>query len=197
MLPRINAQEPNTPPWEQTDIVVVGEAPGKDEVTAGIPFVGQAGKLLDQAFEASGIVRAECYITNVFLLRPPNNKVAHFFIRPTEALENNIKFCRDLPPFDGGMYLKKEYLPELERLVEEVSVIKPKAVIALGNTALWAFTGIGSGITNERGNMYDSQLVPSMVVFPTYHPAYVLRNKNEFDTVVSDLKRVRDYVRKS
>ena len=68
MLPRISPQTPDTPPWDPIDIVFVGEAPGRDEVTEGIPFVGRAGQLLDQMLLAAGIDRSFLYITNVFLL---------------------------------------------------------------------------------------------------------------------------------
>ena len=194
MLPRIEPQSPDFPPWEQIDIVIVGEAPGRDEVTAGIPFVGQAGKLLDEMLIAAGIDRSLCYVTNVFLLRPPNNKVAHFFVTPSEALQSNTPYCSELPAYGSNLYLRKEFYPELERLTGEISLIKPKAVIALGATAMWAFTGIGTGITKERGSMYSSNLVPSMIVFPTLHPAYVLRNRDSIETVVDDLKQVKQYI---
>lgn len=195
MLPRIGPQTPDIPPWEPIDMVLVGEAPGKDEVTEGIPFVGKAGQLLDQMLLASGIDRRLLYITNVFLLRPPNNKVAHFFVRPAEALTENIYFCREYPAYND-MYLRKEFLPELERLADEISMIKPKVLVALGATAMWAFTGISGGITRERGSMYSSTLVPTMTVFPTLHPSYILRNKNEFNNVVEDLKKAKAYAEK-
>ena len=192
MLPSIKAQHPEFPPWEPCHMVLVGEAPGQTEVEEGIPFVGKAGQLLDQMLIAAGIDRTLCYVTNVFLFRPPNNKVAHFFVRPADALRDNVHFCRDLPMY-SGMYLRKEFLPEVERLADEISLIKPKVLIALGATAMWAFTGIGNGITKERGSMYSSTLVPEMTVFPTLHPSYVLRNNNEFDTVVADLQRAKAY----
>ena len=195
MLPRISPQSPNTPPWDPIDMVFVGEAAGIDVVTEGLPFVGRAGQLLDEMLLAAGIDRSLLYITNVFLLRPPNNKVAHFFIRPAEALTEDIHFCREYPAYND-MYLRKEFLPELERLADEISMIKPKVLVALGATAMWAFTGISGGITKERGSMYSSTLVPTMTVFPTLHPSYVLRNRNEFDNVVEDLKKAKEYAEK-
>ncbi len=189
-LLRIGPQIPEIP-LEECDIVIVGEAPGKNEVEHDppIPLVGQAGKLLDEMLVAADIDRSRCYVTNVFLVRPPNNKVKHFFVRPAEALEKNIYFCRDLRPYNG-LYLKKEFLPELERLADELQTVKPKITIALGATALWAFTG-AKGITKERGSIYSSYLVPEMDVIPTYHPAYVLRNRPEKETVIQDLRKAK------
>lgn len=192
-LLRIGPQIPEIP-LEECDIAIVGEAPGRSEVEHDppIPFVGQAGKLLDEMLVAAGIDRAMCYVTNIFLLRPPNNKVAYFFVRPAEALQKNIYFCRDLLPYNG-LYLKKEFLPELERLADELQTVKPKVTIALGATALWAFTG-ARGITRERGSIYSSYLVPGMDVIPTYHPAYVLRNRSEKETVIQDLRKAKSLV---
>jgi len=184
-LPRI---EPQLPVCDlaKCKIALVGEAPGRDEVPAGIPFVGRAGQLLDSMLVVSGIDRTLCYVTNVFLCRPPDNKVAYFFSSRMAAKLQEKKVCEELPPFNNA-YLKEEFLPELIRLSDEISNLKPKVVITLGATAMWAFTG-AKGIMAERGSIYDSHLVPGMNVVPTYHPAYILRNMAEKETMIEDLE---------
>ncbi len=189
-LPRIEPKYPDTPPWEQCDLAFVGEAPGRDEVTAGFPFVGQAGKLLDEMLAAAGIDRSLCHITNVFLVRPPDNKVAHFFRSAMLAKRDGITVCTDLPPYNGT-YLKEEFLPELERLADELVLLKPKVIVTLGATPMWVFTGLERGITKERGSVYSSKLVPDASVLLTLHPAYVLRNRNEKQTVINDLIKAK------
>ena len=185
-LPRIGPQIPVCD-LKDCRIAIIGEAPGRDEVPAGIPFVGRAGKLLDEMLAAAGIVREKCYITNVFLLRPPENKVAHFFCSRMAAKLKEVEICEDLPPYTAG-YLRKEFLPEMVRLADEMDMVKPQVAILLGATALWAFTG-AKGIMAERGQVYESSLVPNVV--PTYHPAYILRNGNEKGTMIKDLRLAR------
>lgn len=184
-LPRIDPQPPICS-LEECKIAIVGEAPGKDEVPANCPFVGRAGRLLDSILVDADINRSLCYVTNVFLLRPPNNKVSHFFASRMQAKIKNEVIVEDLPPYNG-QYLKEEYLSELERLSLEMEELKPKVSIILGATALWAFTG-EKGITTKRGQLYDSSLVNGMKVLPTYHPSYILRNRHETDQVIKDCK---------
>lgn len=189
-LPRIKPQYPDIPPWEELDFAIIGEAPGRDEVTEGIPFVGRAGQLLDDMLIAAGIDRIKCHISNIFLVRPPDNKVAHFFKSPLLAKKLGIPICSDLPPFNGT-YLLEEFLPELERLANELSDMKPKVIISLGATPMWVFTGLERGITKERGNVYSSKLLPETSVLLTLHPAYVLRNRDEKEKVIKDLIKAK------
>lgn len=191
-LPRIGPQLPKIS-LEECKIVIVGEAPGKDEIPVGYPFVGRAGRLLDDILNDAGIVRDECYITNVFMIRPPDNKVAHFFVSPTSAHKNNIGCCRDLPMF-SGMYLRTEFFGEIARLTEEIEKLNPRVIITLGNTPLWAFTGLGGGITQVHGKPYESVLVPTATIVPTYHPAYILRNNEERPEMVKDLILAKRFI---
>ena len=189
-FPRIEPQYTSIPPWEDLDIAIVGEAPGKDEISEGIPFVGRAGKLLDEMLIAADIDRLTCYITNVFLVRPPDNKITHFFKGPKLAEEFDIPICSDIASFNG-LYLREEYLPELERLANELSDMKPKVIIALGSIAMWALIGLDKGITKERGKVYSSELLPDTSVLVTLHTSYILRNRNEKDTVIKDLIKAK------
>ena len=115
----------------QSDVIFVGEAPGRNEDKHGEPFVGAAGKKLSAALEGAGITREEVYITNVVKCRPPNNRVPNTTERDT---------CKE--------YLKKE-----------ISIIKPKIICVLGNTAFNSVLG-GSEITKYRGKLAqkDNQL---------------------------------------
>ena len=108
----------------QSDVIFVGEAPGKNEDQNGEPFIGVAGKKLSVALEEAGVSRDEVYITNIVKCRPPNNRV------PTT---NERDTC-------------KEYLKQ------EIAIIKPKLICILGNTAFNSILG-GSEITKFRGKV--------------------------------------------
>lgn len=129
----------------RADLLFVGEGPGADEDSAGLPFVGRSGKLLDRLIaEEMGITRADCYIANVVMCRPPANRDP----RPDE-----IAACR----------------PWLQA---KLSGIDPLVVVTLGNVATRALLGRTEGITRLRGNVYPWN---GRFLVPTYHPAAVLR----------------------
>ena len=115
----------------ESDVIFVGEAPGRNEDKNGEPFVGVAGKKLSAALEGVGVSRETVYITNVVKCRPPNNRVPNTIERDT---------CKD--------YLK-----------QEIAIIKPKIICILGNTAYNSILG-GSEITKYRGKVVrkDGQL---------------------------------------
>ena len=108
-------------------LILIGEAPGKNEDESGIPFVGGAGKILDQALFNAGIARKDTFITNVVKCRPPNNRI------PTEE---EIKICTD-------HYLKKE-----------IRIISPKVICILGATALKSLLGL-EHMTHHRGKIIN------------------------------------------
>jgi DNA polymerase len=134
-------------------IVLIGEQPGDREDREGHPFVGPAGKLLDQALEAAGLDRAEAYVTNVVKhFKFERHGKARLHKRPN-AME--VKACR--PWLDA----------ELARL-------RPQAVVLLGATAAQALLGRGFRVTEERGRVRtDLPLAPK--VMATVHPSSVLR----------------------
>jgi DNA polymerase len=126
--------------------LLVGEAPGAEEDARGEPFVGQAGRLLDNMLAALGLARgANVYIANVLKCRPPNN-------RTPEPLE--VAACR----------------PYLDR---QIALIEPKLVLALGKSAATTLLNVDATIASLRGRVHRYQGVPLVV---TYHPAYLLRN---------------------
>jgi DNA polymerase len=151
-------------------IVLVGEALGAEEARQGKPFVGPAGTVLEQCLHAAGITRSECYITNVVKVRPPNNDIAPYYSTTKHSFT------------DAG----REYV---ERLHEELAVIKPNVVVALGATAMNALTGNGS-VMKFRG--YVMEGLNGLKVIPTIHPAASLRGQYLYRYLISsDLKKAR------
>ena len=141
------------------DVMIIGEGPGADEDAQGIPFVGKAGQLLDKMIAAMGYQREQFYICNIVKCRPPNNR------RPQDE---EIAACLPL-------------------VREQVELVNPKVILAMGATAIRGLLG-RSGITSLRGTwfLYDSR-VPLM---PTFHPAYLLREPRAKRLVWNDLKAV-------
>ncbi|NPA41668.1 MAG: uracil-DNA glycosylase [Aquificae bacterium] len=145
-------------------VVFVGEAPGEEEDIQGRPFVGRAGKYLNRKIEeVLGLKREEVYITNVCKCRPPGNR------KPTSA---EISAC--FP------YLKKE-----------LEIIKPKVICCLGATAGEGILGKKFSITKVRGQTFPYPYDPSIKVFLTYHPAYILRNPRADGDFTQDLEELK------
>lgn len=139
---------------EKSPLVFVGEGPGADEDEKGIPFVGRAGQLLTQMIEGTAakegilIKRGDIYICNVVKCRPPENRTP----QPDE-----MEVC--------GQFLYRQ-----------LKTIKPKAICALGGTAMKALLNTKDGITKLRGQWHKWQDIPVMI---TYHPSYLLRQYNQ------------------
>lgn len=142
------------------ELVFVGEGPGAEEDRQGLPFVGAAGQLLDKMIVAMGYQPDEVYITNIVKCRPPNN-------RKPEADE--IEACTP--------YLR-----------EQLDLMSPKVMVALGATGASGLLGTQMGITRMRGTwkLYRGR-IPLM---PTFHPAYLLRSPDKKRDVWNDLKQV-------
>jgi DNA polymerase len=131
---------------EHADWVFVGEGPGADEDLKGEPFVGQAGKLLDNMLAAIKLKRGEnVYIANVVKCRPPGN-------RNPEAQES------------------AQCEPYLQR---QIALIQPKLIVALGKIAAVNLLGREASIASLRGKLHDYHGIPLLI---TYHPAYLLRS---------------------
>jgi uracil-DNA glycosylase family 4 len=133
-------------------LMFVGEAPGADEDEQGEPFVGRAGQLLTKIILATGLSRADVYIANILKCRPDT---------PSQSAGNR-------KPTPDEMATCIPYLHE------QIDLIKPKAIVALGTTAVEGLLGKTLGITKLRGNWQTYRGTPLM---PTYHPAYLLRNQ--------------------
>lgn len=164
-------------------IFLLGEAWGRDEESEGLPFVGMAGHILNSMLRQVGIKRDDCYVTNVFNLRPqPSNDVSNLCGPKAQGIPG-------LPPL-AGKYVRAEYASELARLDRELQIERPNVVIALGATAAWAMLGT-SGIRAIRGSPAVGKF--GLKVLPTYHPSAVGRDWTLRPIVLADLdKAVRE-----
>lgn len=150
-------------------ILAIGEAPGKDEDAAGLPFVGRAGKLLDRMLAAIGLDRkVNVYITNVLNWRPPGN--------------------RDPSPEEAATCL-----PFLRRHIE---LVDPELIILLGAVAVRHVMGKSEGIMRVRGHWLEYRVNGRMVpVMPTLHPAYLLRRPIDKKLAWRDLQAIAEKIR--
>lgn len=154
---------------QDAKIMIVGEAPGENEDLQGLPFVGQAGEVLNDLLKEAGIRRESVFLTNVVACRPPGNR---------EPTNQEISAC-------------------LPRLHDIIYTIDPLIIVAMGNVASWALTKKRS-ITANRGDISVISIpgVTRPVPYPvllTLHPAFLLRNPDIgkggwVDLVVEDLK---------
>jgi DNA polymerase len=135
------------------ELMFVGEAPGADEDAQGKPFVGRAGELLTKIIQTMGYKREEVYIGNILKCRPDTPGQSAGNRKPTPE---EMKTC----------------IPYLH---EQIDLIRPRVLVALGATAVEGLLGKTVGITKLRGNWQVYRGIPLM---PTYHPAYLLRNQS-------------------
>ncbi len=164
-------------------IALVGEAWGAEEEKARKPFVGYSGYLLNELLRDAGINRADCFITNVFQIHPPGNKLEWFCGPKSTAIPG-------YPQLVKGKYVRSEFISELDRLAAELSRCNPNIIICFGNTPLWALCG-KTGITKFRGiTELSTHTAIGYKVLPTFHPSYLLRGQwNQRPTVILDLKK--------
>ncbi|ADP70855.1 phage SPO1 DNA polymerase-related protein [Rhodomicrobium vannielii ATCC 17100] len=144
-------------------LMLIGEAPGKDEDRLGQPFVGRAGQLLDRMLAAIGLTEADFYITNIVFWRPPGNRTPS----PEEVL-----VCQ----------------PFVERQIE---LLAPRIVVFLGNAAARQLTGATEGIMKLRGKWLELPGHPGVRAMATLHPAYLLRTPIAKRLAWRDLLAVR------
>ena len=145
-------------------IMIVGEAPGEKEDAIGIPFVGEAGLLLNKMLNAIKIKRENIYITNVVNYRPPNNRKPEF-----SEIKRYSVFLR-----------------------EHISIINPKILILMGSTAMEALLGQKLKISKERGKWKEIIInQKTFLTILTFHPAYLLRQPDQKKFSWEDLKNLR------
>lgn len=145
-------------------VLVVGEGPGAEEDSQGLPFVGASGKLLDKMLSSIGLSRVEnCYIANIVKCRPPNNR---------EPAPDERAACM---PF----------------LREQIRLLSPKAILCAGRTAAQALLNTTEGINRLRGRNYDYEGIPLVA---TYHPSALLRDETLKRPAWEDLKRLRGLI---
>lgn len=152
----------------EAELMFVGEAPGRDEDLQAKPFVGRAGQLLTKIINAMEFKREDVYITNVIKCRPPENRTPS---------KEEIEKCRDY-------------------LLEQLELVKPRVVVALGKVASDFFVPSSLGMTALRGNFYQ---YGSIQVMPTFHPSYIVRNEGNKiikKMVWEDMKKVMAFLGK-
>jgi uracil-DNA glycosylase family 4 len=148
--------------------VFVGEGPGFEEDRQGIPFVGRAGQLLTKMILAMGLRREDVYICNIVKCRPPNNR---------DPAADEIMACS---PY----------------LYEQLRVIDPEVIVALGAPASKTLLDTTLGIGRLRGQFHEFELrqpsgeICTIALMPTYHPAYLLRSPQEKRKAWEDLQMV-------
>ena len=128
-------------------IMLVGEAPGEQEVAQGAPFVGASGQELSRMLQEAGIMRSACFITNVVRIRPPGNDINAFIAQRKSDITGQHLMLRDkfvLPAVRDGFELLKR----------EIEMCRPNVITAFGNVSLWALTGQW-GITSWRGSVME------------------------------------------
>jgi uracil-DNA glycosylase family protein len=156
-------------------IMLVGEQPGDQEDRVGKPFVGPAGKLLDEALAEAGIDRTQVYVTNV---------VKHFKWTPSERGKRRIH----KKPRDSEIQACRPWL------AAELSVVRPRILVCLGATAAQSLLGKEFSVTRQHGELVESELAPFTIA--TVHPSSILRapdaesRRRQMRAFVEDLKQV-------
>ena len=154
-------------------LMLVGEQPGDREDLDGRPFVGPAGRILDEAMDEAGLDRETAFVTNV---------VKHFKWRPVPGSKRRL---HEKPN-------RSEVGACLPWVESELALVRPEALILLGSTALQAFAGAEASVMRVRGRPLDLDLAP--LVTATVHPSSILRagagRQEAFDSLVKDLKTV-------
>lgn len=153
----------------EAEIMFVGEAPGKNEDLQGIPFVGAAGKFLEEMLATINLKREDIYITNVVKYRPPNNR---------DPLPEEIDAC----------------MPWLH---EQIKIIQPKIIVTLGRHALEHFIP-GKKISLVHGQAFRRNFddIGPQVFFSLYHPAAALYNGSMRETLIKDFKKIPKVIEK-
>ena len=152
------------------DILFFGEAPGYNEDNLGLPFVGRAGKLLNELLESINLKREDVFIANIIKCRPPNNR---------NPLKSEISQCKD--------YLEKQ-----------IEIIKPKIIVPLGNFASsFVFKKYDlkiDKISKIHGKVFNTnKSFKNIKIIPLFHPAVAIYNSNKKSILVNDFKIIKKY----
>lgn len=149
-------------------VCLIGEAPGEKEDEAGRPFVGKAGKQLNEFLNISGIRREEVYITNAVKFRPTSEG--------KKGLVNRTPTKKEIEAFRPF-------------LMKELELLKPEIIVTLGNTPLFAVTGENLRIGDVHGTFVKRG---GLTLYPMYHPASVIYNRALKDVYIADVVRLGD-----
>ena len=156
---------------KDSEVMIIGEAPGNDEDLQGIPFCGEPGKMLDQMLAAIKMSRAEnVYISNIIFWRPPGNR------KPTAE---ELAICR----------------PFVERHIE---LLDPKILVLVGSTAMNAILGISTPISKVRGEFMDFSpdfLSKTIKTFTIFHPSYLIKQSSKKRIAWQDLQALEQFIK--
>ena len=149
-------------------IMLIGEAPGRNEDIQGRPFVGKAGRILDDLLDSVDLKRNNVYITNILICRPPKNR---------NPLKKEINIC-------------KKYLDL------QIDIIQPNIIVPMGNFStsyiLNKFDLKVDKISNTHGRIYNiKNKLQNIKIIPLYHPAFAIYNKNIKNTLFNDFKSIK------
>jgi uracil-DNA glycosylase family 4 len=149
---------------EYAQILFIGEAPGKEEDQQGLPFIGRSGKLLRNLLAELAFDPAAFYISNTTKCRPPLN-------RPPTPNERST--CSSL------------------LLMKEIAAIKPRVICTLGAVATTLFLDSSNSISQQRGKIIQTEY---FAIMPTYHPSYLLRNRQAIESVKNDFMQLKSFL---
>lgn len=158
---------------EHADIMLIGEAPGREEEEQGRPFVGKAGRNLSEFLEVLGLNRESLFISNAVKFRP------------TKLSERGTVSNR--PPTEKEIAAYRPYL------LKEIEMVSPKLLVTLGGTALRALLGNEAAVGKCHGNLCEFQGIP---VFPLFHPASIIYNPELKSVYSEDLQKLKDLLEK-
>ncbi len=155
---------------QRAEWMIIGEAPGVDEDLQGEPFIGQAGKLLNEMLLAVGLKRQQVYITNIIKCRPPNNR---------DPQSDEVSNCRGF-------------------LQRQITLIKPRIILALGHVAAQSLLDSDTPVGTLRGKIHSYHLAPSgnesLPLVVSYHPAYLLQSPTHKQQAWQDLRLAKQVV---
>ncbi len=146
------------------NLMFIGEGPGREEDAQGRPFVGRSGQLLNRTLSSLSIQRQEVFITNIVKCRPPGNR---------KPLPIESQTCKNLI------------------LINQIKIIRPTVICTLGSAAIQGLLEQEVKITKIRG---IEMQIGSIIIIPTLHPAYVLRNPMELQLFTKDIKKAHSYL---
>ncbi|MGO1643128.1 MAG: uracil-DNA glycosylase [Lactobacillus amylovorus] len=180
-------------------LMIIGEAPGRNEIVNNIPFSGDAGKELNKSLAQIGLTRDDVYITSAVRSRP-------YAIKKVFSKREN----KEVTKYPNRKPTKKEVLAHAPFLDYEIDYAQPKLIVALGNTGLERLLGPGHKISEEHGKVIENtpilQLNPQKdgyvwskqkyTIFPEYHPAAVFYNRKLSDNIIKDWNIIKPYLEK-
>lgn len=183
-VPKVGGHGPLT-----ARIVVVTDAPTADDIWKGYPLAGQSGDFFSKLLHEAGILRSECYVTTVLKTRPLGDNVNALYTQ-TKSTAQKLHLGEVL----NGVWVHASIPPAVEALHSELALISPVAVIALGDLAMFALTGVFGSVDTWRGSHLDLLPLPPYpcTVIPTYPPAALYKQWAVKGFCVRDLQRARD-----